>query len=214
MISRRKILATLLKVLDMKLPHSRTSQRFDVSKAAVDARGALSDQASCLLFSQPSNGLRGACRLSSHDQRDAPTHRDFQCSAVSYTQLIICRVQKIFTVAKTTLEKLVAIYRYFGVCLSIYRYLFVWERFMLAFSRRRLRSGAAKCSIFQETVVSPAQALVETALNRWSFRQMRADNTSVIVVIIERRMIESAKRKSAYCESWTYVLSCLKLYDA
>ncbi|CAK8696684.1 unnamed protein product [Clavelina lepadiformis] len=54
-----------------------------------------------------------------------------------------------------------------------------------------------------ETTNSPAHELVKVALDRWCIRMMRADNTSVIVVIIERRKIETSKRKDTYFESWT-----------
>lgn len=50
---------------------------------------------------------------------------------------------------------------------------------------------------------SPAHELVRVALESWKCRMMRADNTSVIVVVIERRKIDVAKNRDSYVESWT-----------
>ncbi|XP_039260910.2 uncharacterized protein LOC120337247 isoform X1 [Styela clava] len=51
---------------------------------------------------------------------------------------------------------------------------------------------------------TPAHELVQLALDRWKMRAMRADNTSVIVVYIERKKMEStAKKRDTYSESWT-----------
>lgn len=51
---------------------------------------------------------------------------------------------------------------------------------------------------------TPAHELVQLALDRWKMRSMRADNTSVIVVYIERKKMEStAKKRDTYSESWT-----------
>nr|XP_002127750.1 protein phosphatase 1D isoform X1 [Ciona intestinalis] len=53
------------------------------------------------------------------------------------------------------------------------------------------------------THTSPAHQLVQTALERWEMRMMRADNTSVIVVIIERRQMEQTRKRDTYFETWT-----------
>lgn len=51
---------------------------------------------------------------------------------------------------------------------------------------------------------TPAHELVQLALDRWKMRAMRADNTSVIVVYIERKKMDAnAKKRDTYSESWT-----------
>ena len=57
--------------------------------------------------------------------------------------------------------------------------------------------------LLQNSGESPAHQLVQLALDRWKMRMMRADNTSVIVVIIERRKLNTAKSSETYLESWT-----------
>lgn len=56
----------------------------------------------------------------------------------------------------------------------------------------------------KEVSGTPAHELVQLALDRWRMRAMRADNTSVIVVYIERKKMEPAfKKRDTYSESWT-----------
>ena len=57
--------------------------------------------------------------------------------------------------------------------------------------------------LLKGTEESPAHRLVQVALDRWRVRFLRADNTSVIVVIIERRKVKATKSNEAYIESWT-----------
>jgi hypothetical protein len=57
---------------------------------------------------------------------------------------------------------------------------------------------------FQDVFGTSAHELVHTALRRWAARNMRADNSSAIVVYIEKKKMEPKNGgTSAYTERWT-----------